>query len=349
MNRRWETKQTESWPRLCLMVGLALVVMTFLLPLLFLPGERAPRESPDPLPTATLPRMPDTGAKPVTGWDEGQTLRFLTAEGTVEELTLKEYLWGVVAAEMPAAFQTEALKAQTVAARTYAYRQKKLGVDKHPQADVCADHTCCQAYLKREQARENWGEDAGLYEEKIARAVAETDGLLCLYEGEPIDALFFSSAAGVTSDAVEVWGTEVPYLRSVSSPEGEEVPGWQTLVTFTPEEFSARFRETWPQADFSGDAETWFSQPALDPSGAVASITIGGVEVTGLQARQALGLRSAHFTVEPSGELIRIFVTGYGHGVGMSQYGANALAGEGKSFEEILKWYYTGITVENPE
>lgn len=347
MDRRWEAKQTESWPRLALMVGVALVALTFLSFLIFLPGKR--EESPEPIPTATLPRIPDAGAEPVTGWDKSQTLRFLTAEGTVEELTLEEYLWGVVAAEMPAAFQSEALKAQTVAARTYAYRQKKLGVDQHPQAEVCADHTCCQAYLTREQVRENWGEDAGLYEEKIARAVSETDGLLCLYEGEPIDALFFSSAAGVTSDAVEVWGAEVPYLRSVSSPEGEEVPGWQTLVTFTPGEFAARFRETWPQADLTGEPETWFSQPTLDPSGAVAAITIGGVEVTGLQARQALGLRSAHFTVEPSGELIRISVTGYGHGVGMSQYGANALAKEGKNFEEILKWYYTGITVENPE
>ncbi|MDE6107254.1 MAG: stage II sporulation protein D [Oscillospiraceae bacterium] len=346
MERRWTVRPEEGWPRLTLMVGVALVALTFLVPLLFLPGEESTRESPTPLPTATLPVLPDTAAKPVAGWDEGQTVRFLSLGGEVTELTLKEYLWGVVAAEMPAVFDLEALKAQTVAARTYAYRQRELGVEKHPQADVCGDYTCCQAYLTREQATENWGEDAPTYREKITRAVADTNGLLCLYEGEPIDALFFSSAAGVTSDAVEVWGAEVPYLRSVESPEGAEVPGWQTLVTFTHQEFMDRFRESWPEAEFEGEPESWFSQPTLDHSGAVATITMGGVEVTGLQARQALGLRSAHFTVEPTGENILLHVTGYGHGVGMSQYGANALAQEGKNFEEILKWYYTGITVE---
>lgn len=343
MERWWEARPEEGWPRLTLMVGVALVCLTFLVPLLLLPGEESPKETPT---TATLPQLPETAAKPVSGWDEGETVRFLNLGGEVTELTLKEYLWGVVAAEMPAMFHQEALKAQTVAARTYAYRQRELGADKHPQADVCGDYTCCQAYLTRDQARENWGEDAVLYEEKIARAVTDTNGLLCLYKGEPIDALFFSSAAGVTSDAVEVWGAEVPYLRSVESPEGAEVPGWQTLVTFTPQEFADRFRESWPQAEFEGEPESWFSEPTLDHSGAVATISIGGVEVTGFQARQALGLRSAHFTVEPSEENILIHVTGYGHGVGMSQYGANALAQKGKDFVDILKWYYTGITVE---
>lgn len=346
MEGRWRARPEEGWSRLTLAVGVALVALVFLVPLVLLPWEETPKETPTPLPTATLPILPDTAAKPVDGWDEGETVRFLNLAGEVTELTMKEYLWGVVAAEMPAMFHQEALKAQTVAARTYAYRQRELGASKHPDADVCGDYTCCQAYLTREQARESWGEDAAVYEEKIAQAVAHTNGLLCFYGGEPIDALFFSSAAGVTSDAVEVWGAEVPYLRSVESPEGEEVPGWQTLVTFTHEEFVDRFRESWPQADFEGEPESWFSQPTLDHSGAVAAISMGGVEVTGFQARQALGLRSAHFTVEPTGENILIHVTGYGHGVGMSQYGANALAQKGKDFVEILKWYYTGITVE---
>ena len=347
MEKRWQVQPGESWPRLCLIVGVVMVLLTFLIPLLMLPGEKSVRESPTPLPTATLPLLPAVSGQPepVAGWDEGQTLRFLNLQGVVEELTMADYLWGVVAAEMPASFHVEALKAQTVAARTYAYRQQEKGVDKHPQADVCGDHTCCQAYLTRDQAMENWGAEGETYAQKITAAVSGTDGLLCLYEGEPIDALFFSSAAGVTSDAVEVWGAEVPYLRSVESPEGVEVPGWQTLVTFTPEEFMDKFRETYPQADFSGEPESWFSEAALDPSGAVAAITIGGVEVTGLQARQALGLRSAHFAVEPSAETVLIHVTGYGHGVGMSQYGANNLAQQGKHFEEILTWYYTGVTV----
>lgn len=335
--------------RLILGVGVILVLVTFLAPLIYVLREEA--EDSAPLPTATLPLLTpaaaEEGAEPLKGWDRAHTLRLLGTDGTIQDLTLEDYLWGVTAAEMPASFGIEALKAQTVAARTYVIRRQRAGSDKHPDADVCGDYTCCQAYLTREQAMAGWGEQGVEYAEKIALAVAETDGLLCLYEGEPIDALFFSSAAGVTSDAVAVWGAEVPYLRSVSSPEGAEVPGWQTLATFTPAEFAARFSEAWSEADFSAEPDLWISEPILDEFGGVAQITIGGVTVTGTQARQALGLRSAHFTVEEvTEERIAIQVIGYGHGVGMSQYGANALAAEGKDFEEILKWYYTGITVE---
>ena len=168
---------------------------------------------------------------------------------------------------------------------------------------------------------------------------------MCLYGGQPIDAVFFSSAAGKTSDAVEVWGTDVPYLVSVDSPEGTEVPGWQTMVTFTPSEFSARLLAQYPEADLSGDPTGWFGGLANDPSGAVAVITVGGVEMTGTKARSVFGLRSAHFTAAATAESVTFWVTGYGHGVGMSQYGANAMAGEGKSFQEILEWYYTGAQV----
>lgn len=333
-----------------LTVGVVLVLLNFLIPLLLLLGGESAEPAALPLPTATLPMLPTAereGAEPLAGWDRAHTIRLLRTDGTIQDLTMEEYLWGVTAAEMPASFQLEALKAQTVAARTYALRQQRWGTDKHPDADVCGDYTCCQAYLTREQAMESWGTEGERYAQKISDAVTATDGLLCLYEGQPIDALFFSSAAGVTSDAVAVWGAEIPYLKSVSSPEGEEVPGWRTLVTFTPAEFAERFSATWSEADFSAEPSLWFSEPILDEYGAVAQITVGGVTVTGIQARQVLGLRSAHFTVEEATETrIALQVTGYGHGVGMSQYGANALAAEGKGFEEILKWYYTDITVE---
>lgn len=332
-----------------LTVGAVLVLLNFLIPLLLLLGGETAPSPTSPLPTATLPMLTPTaaGVEPSAGWDRAHGVRLLGTDGTVRELTLEEYLWGVTAAEMPASFQLEALKAQTVAARTYALRQQRSGTDKHPDADVCGDYTCCQAYLTREQAMESWGGEGERYAQKISAAVAETDGLLCLYEGQPIDALFFSSAAGVTSDAVAVWGASVPYLKSVTSPEGEEVPGWKTVVTFTPQEFAARCGAAWSGTDFSAEPSQWLSEPILDEYGAVAQITVGGVTVTGVQARQVLGLRSAHFTVEEiTAERITLQVIGYGHGVGMSQYGANALAAEGKRFDEILKWYYTGITVE---
>lgn len=342
-----KTCKNEHWPRQTLVTGAALLLLFFLLPFLFLPREESPEKEPEP--TATLPILtPAAAATLVPGWDQNQTLRLLCADQTVETVTLADYLWGVVAAEMPASFSTEALKAQAVAARTYCLYQRAGAGDKHPGADVCTDSTCCQAYLTREQAAAAWGENAQRYADKITAAVSDTDGLLCLYNGQPIDAVFFSSAAGKTSDAAQVWGSDVPYLSSVDSPEGEEVPGWHTVVTFSLEEFTQKFSQAYPAADFSGDSAAWFSALATDDSGAVSTVSIGGVTVTGTKVRTLFGLRSTHFTAA-AGDTVTFWVTGYGHGVGMSQYGANALAAEGKTFDEILKWYYTGISVGGME
>ena len=339
-----EACKKQRWPRQAAAAGLAALLALFMLPMLFLRGEKREEE---PVPTATLPVV--DAVNPVPGWDEGQQLRLLKGDGTVENVTLNEYLWGVVAAEMPASFRLEALKAQTVAARTYCLYQRAGAGDKHPGADVCTDHTCCQAYLSREQAQGNWGSEAQRYTDKITQAVEETNGLLCLYQGAPIDAVFFSSAAGRTSDASAVWGGDVPYLTSVDSPEGEEVPGWQTVVSFTPAEFVQRFQEVHPEAELSGDPTGWITDRTEDRSGAVEGITIGGVRVTGGQARSIFGLRSAHFTLEATADVVTFQVTGYGHGVGMSQYGANAMAAQGKNFQQILEWYYTGAAVSGWE
>lgn len=339
-------QKPPAWTLRAVALGLALLLFLFLLPLLLLPGkesDKTPGESA--LPTATLPLLDPVPVSPVEGWDEGQSLRLLKSDGTIEQMTLSDYLWGVVAAEMPASFQPEALKAQAVAARTYCLYLRGGEGEKHPGADVCTDHTCCQAYLTYEQAAAGWGQDAQRYADKITQAIADTNGLLCLYEGQPIDAVFFSSTAGKTSGAMEVWGTEVPYLVSVDSPEGEEVPGWRTVVTFTPSEFTERFRLAFPEADFSAAPESWFQDMETDDSGTVTAVTIGGVRVTGGQARAVFGLRSAHFAASATGEEVTFWVTGYGHSVGMSQYGANALAAQGNSFQQILEWYYTGAKV----
>lgn len=341
-----ERRGHTGWAGRAVLLGVALLVVFFLLPLLFLPQEERPerKETETPLPTATLPVLEPPAVEPNTGWDARQTLRLLKADGSVEELTMGDYLWGVVSAEMPASFHSEALKAQTVAARTYCLYQRSGG-DKHPGADVCTDYACCQAYLTKEQAAAGWGDNAQLYTDKVTQAVEGTDGLVCLYDGAPIDAVFFSSTAMYTNDAVTVWGTEVPYLTAVASPEGEEVPGWRTEVVFTPAEFFARFRLSDPHAEFGADPATWIENMETDDTGMVERLTVGGRQLTGGQARSIFGLRSARFTVTATEEEVRFQVTGYGHGVGMSQYGANALAGEGKSFADILEWYYTGAEV----
>ena len=181
---------------------------------------------------------------------------------------------------------------------------------------------------------------------QISAAVADTDGVIITYGGQPIQAVFFSSAAGRTAGAVEVWGNDVPYLTGVESPEGEEVPNYHSTVTVPLEEFRTTLLSQAPGADLSGDPSGWFGPPVLASNGGVVSIAVGGAEVTGAALRDLFGLRSTVFTVQADSTAVTFSVTGYGHGVGMSQYGANAMAREGKGYEEILKWYYTGVELE---
>lgn len=331
-------------------VGAALIltVVLFFLPALIVRGEPAyQREDVADLPggESVLPVDPGAAAVPTGARDKGRAVRLQTKEGGVVELAMADYLWGVVAAEMPASFEEEALKAQACAARTYTAIRQDRNSDKHPGADICGDSTCCQAYIDRSAAEARWGLNAGEYSKKIQRAVLETDGLGILYEGKPIQALFFSSAAGKTVDAVEVWGNSVAYLKSVDSPEGDEVPNYRTQAALGAEEVKSLTLDAYPGADLSGDPSGWFGEPSRNDGGGVISMTLGGVTLTGGQVRSLFSLRSAAFTVTWDGAQFLFDVTGYGHGVGMSQYGANAMAKNGSSFREILTWYYTGVEV----
>lgn len=278
--------------------------------------------------------------------DSAKTLR-VQVRGEVQEMDMGTYLLGVLRAEMPASFEEEALKAQAIAARTYTlYRIRGGGSANHPDADACDDHTCCKAYLSAEQAASNWGSMAVYYEEKLARAVSETDGEVLLYDGVPILAVFFSSADGSTQGAGDVWMNDLPYLQSVSSPENEElVPNYYSTASFTAGEFRSLILQSYPDADLSGDAGTWVRDIMRNDSDYVASVTVGGIKMRGNDLRTALSLRSPSFTVEYKDNTFTFHVTGYGHGVGMSQYGANALAKEGYSAEEIVQHYFSGAAV----
>ena len=322
--------------------ALLLAAVLFVLPGLLVRGEPVYR-TPE---TGELPggeKAPASSALPTGVRDRGKAVRLQTKEGPIVELNMADYLWGVVAAEMPASFEEEALAAQACAARTYTAVLQNSS--KHPDADICGDSACCQAYIERSAAEARWGLNAREYGEKIDRAVARTDGLGVLYEGKPIQALFFSSAPGKTVDAVEVWGNPVAYLKSVDSPEGDEVPNYRTRTALGAEEVRALTLEAYPGADLSGDPAGWFGQASRNEGGTVISIPLGGVTLTGGQARSLFSLRSACFTVAWDGGQFVFDVTGYGHGVGMSQYGANAMAKSGSSFEDILTWYYTGAEV----
>ena len=291
------------------------------------------------------PAAPETAA---VHHDRDVTLTIQDGD-TTEQMTLERYLTGVVRGEMPASFEMEALRAQAAAERTYVYYQLAAGrKDAHPDADFCTDHTCCSAYLSETAAREKWGGDFAPWNTRVEQAVSDTDGQVVLYNGRPILAVFHSSSAGRTAAAGDVWSGDLPYLVSVDSPEGEEtVPNYYSTVTFTAAEAKEKLLAAHPELKLSGTPDRWFGAAAENGSGRVETVSVGGTDIEGTELRRIFGLRSACFTVAADSESVTFRVTGYGHGVGMSQYGANQLAREGKTWQEILEWYYTGATVGN--
>ncbi len=278
--------------------------------------------------------------------DSARTLRVLHG-GEITEMDMGTYLLGVLRAEMPASFEEEALKAQAIAARTYTlYRIRGGGSVNHPDADACDDITCCKAYKTATQAAEDWGGMAVYYEEKLARAVSETDGEIILYDGAPILAVFFSSADGSTQGAGDVWLTDLPYLQKADSPENEElVPNYYSVAVFSASELKALLLAAQPDCDLSGSPEGWIRDIVRNESDYVSSITVGGVKLRGNDLRMILSLRSPSFTVSFADGTFTFHVTGYGHGVGMSQYGANTLAKQGFTAEEIVGHYFSGTSI----
>lgn len=291
------------------------------------------------------PAAPETAA---VHHDRDVTLTIQDGD-TTEQMTLERYLTGVVRGEMPASFEMEALRAQAAAERSYVYYQLAAGrKNAHPDADFCTDHTCCSAYLSETAAREKWGGDFAPWNTRVEQAVSDTDGQVVLYNGRPILAVFHSSSAGRTAAAGDVWSGDLPYLVSVDSPEGEEtVPNYYSTVTFTAAEAKEKLLAAHPELKLSGTPDRWFGAAAENGSGRVETVSVGGTDIEGTELRRIFGLRSACFTVAADSESVTFRVTGYGHGVGMSQYGANQLAREGKTWQEILEWYYTGATVGN--
>ncbi len=251
------------------------------------------------------------------------------------ELALDVYLQRVLLGEMPVSFEKEALKAQTVAARTYTARAMAGG--KHG-GKLCTDSTCCQAFCDDAAFASFSSEER----EKAADAVRETDALVLTYEGMLIEATFFSCSGGRTEDAAAVWGTDYPYLRSVESP-GEEAAKYDRDSCLV----SKAELETALEIALSDNAASWIGEVQLTSGGGVESMELGGKRFSGVYLRKALGLRSTAFTVTPEGDALRFDTRGYGHRVGLSQYGANAMAADGADFREILSHYYPGTVLLN--
>lgn len=260
----------------------------------------------------------------------------LTDGGVVEQMELEAYLVGVVLAEMPASFESEALKAQSVVARTYTLRAHE-GKGKHEKAAVCTDPACCQAYCSVEGYLLSGGTEENV--NRIRSAVEATVGQVLTYGGELIEATYFSCSGGTTEDAVAVWGAEIPYLQSVPSPGEEGAAYYTDRLTFTISELTEKL-------NLDAAKELQFENITYTAGGGVDELTIQDKTIRGTELRKLLGLRSTAFTVSVAGDTVTFHTRGFGHRVGMSQYGADAMALSGSSYQEILAHYYQGTVLE---
>lgn len=265
----------------------------------------------------------------------------------IEEIPLDEYLLGVVSAEMPANFEQEALNAQALVARTYTIYSIKRNKNKHEGADICDSSTCCQAWISKEDRLARWNEDVREeYWNKIVKAVNTTKGKVITYNGDVIDAFFHSNSGGITEIPVNVWGgTNFPYLQSVQTSGEEGYSQYSSEVTLTQEELINKIRAK--HSDFNIDISQQDSVKILEytEAGRVKNIQIGNLKLSGVEVRSLLGLKSTNFKIEINNGKVTFIVTGYGHGVGMSQTGADSMAKQGSNYEEIIKHFYTGVEI----
>lgn len=263
------------------------------------------------------------------------------ANNVIMTVKTEEYIAGVVAAEMPADFHTEALKAQAVAARTYLV--EKGSCSNHPEANICTDSTHCQAYKSVDELKKQWGEDFAKNYTKISSAVVATSGEIILYDGEPISAVFHSTSSGRTEDSEDVWGSSRPYLKSVDSSVDENSPKYASSKTVSLDRFKEIIKEARSSADFN---KSLISDVVTTDGGSVNTVKIGGETFKGTEIRKLFDLDSANFVIDVADSDVIFDVRGYGHGVGMSQYGANFMAIDGSDYIEILKKYYTDVRIE---
>ncbi len=278
--------------------------------------------------------------------DEGDVIKVFRVGGeVVETMSELEYLVGAVAAEMPAAYHEEALKAQTVASLTYAL-YNKAQQEKSPDESLAGAYlsdstTEHQGYLSPSERQEKWGDKYDTYEKKIEEAVKEVLGKALVYDGKYIMAAFHSICSGRTESAKVVWGQDIPYLQSVVSDGDKLSPDYSDTLMLTPEQLC----ELLSVKSTGGEPSEWVDKSETSESGIVTTVEICGQSFTGADVRKALGLRSSAFSISYDDGSFTVKTLGYGHFVGMSQYGADYMARQGSSWEDILKHYYTDATI----
>ena len=273
-----------------------------------------------------------------------------TATGKVQRVKREDYVRGAVCAEMPPSFHTEALKAQAVAAHTYAlrwyYNQQQNPDPSLKGADFAADPDNWRGYVTQAQAKERFGDKFDEYWGKLSAAADEGAKYVLVYDGEPIVAAYHSISAGSTEAASNVWPGDAPYLVPVESFGDTLAPNYETTMRFTEQEARALLTAADPAVSLGQDASEWLFVLSRSESGYALEVEAGSVTFTGQEIRNVFGLRSSDFDVWYEDGAIVFTVRGYGHGVGLSQYGADYMARQGATFAEILEHYYTGCRLE---
>ncbi len=271
----------------------------------------------------------------------------------VKSMPIEEYLLGVVSAEMPVSFPLEALKAQAVASRSYILDKMVSGgnkIESHKGADVCTDSTHCKAWISKEDRFKNWAEtDCEKNWAKITAAVTETAGEYMTYEGEPITAVFYAISSGTTERAEDVWGGNVPYLQNADSRLDVNAPGYRSSAEFSEKEFRQKIIAEYPTISLGNNPTGWYKDETRSSGGAVLSCSVGDQVLKGTDIRRIFSLRSHNYTLTYKNGKFMFDVVGYGHGVGMSQWGAKFYADEGKNYRDILRIYYKDISFSTIE
>ena len=277
-----------------------------------------------------------------------KTIRLLHKDtGEVEEVGLDEYLYHVVSAEMPANYELEALKAQAVVARTYTVY--KIQNPKHENADICDDSNCCQAWVSKEERFARWKETEREDNwKKIKECVDATKGKIITYENKPINAFFHANSGGTTELPVNVWGgTDFPYLQVVETVGEEGYAQYSSEVELTKEELIEKLKAKYEDIEIDFEKQEELKIMEYTDSGRVKTVKFGNHELSGVETRTLLGLKSTNFEIIKQDDKIKFTVKGYGHGVGMSQTGADAMAKQGSDYEEIIKHFYIGVEIKD--
>lgn len=327
------------------LLGLMLFLAMFLIPLLSLGGGTSSAKSGSgPYAESQQSRQPSANSGTQFHIKDTSTGKILTVDDNT-------FLCGAVAAEMSPAAPAEALKAQAVASYTYYSRlrenQKKSSSSSLGGADFTADPQNWNIYVTKEEMQKRWGSNFDQYYKTLSTVANAVSGQVLKYNGDLIDATYFAISSGNTEAAEDVWGSKCAYLVSVASPYDVFAGGYQTTVTYSEADMKTRILGAAPKADLSGPASGWVGKIDRSNAGAVKTIVLGGQTITGNDARSAFELRSADFTVSYANGNFSFLVKGYGHGVGMSQTGAEAMARQGSSYKQILSWYYPTSTLTN--